>query len=304
MYFAIDSRDPKMWLDDLLHAIDSAPSANWFALVDGAFDHGGKPFAAPVHCHPLYGETSVLRELLPASPYLLPLDGMASADRRAMVGALGTHCQGRPMLSFVASWQPAVCLVELWQPCLQPVVVGDDTPYLLRFADTRVLAALPGALSPEAWDRLTAPLLQWCYVNREGVVETLPLTEPRSEPETYPTEPLRLSQVELDRMVEVAMPDSILDFLHRDDPDSLPLRDKAGIHRLVVRACVLAREHRIESIPDIVALASHALITGEAGLRVPELLELLNESGRSPGELGERLLSVRKLVVTESDSRR
>ncbi|SOZ51290.1 conserved hypothetical protein [Cupriavidus taiwanensis] len=304
MYFAIDSRAPKMWLDDLLHDIAGASSVNWFALVDGAFDHGTKPFAASVRCHPLYGETSVLSELLPASPYLLPLDGMASTGRRAMVEALGTHCQGRPMLSFVASGQSAERLVELWQPCLQPVVVGDDTQYLLRFADTRVLAALPGALSPEAWDRLTVPLLTWCYVNREGVLETLPLTEPRSEPKTYPTEPLRLSQVELDRMVEAAMPDSILDFLHRDDPDSLPLRDKAGIHRLVVRACVLAREHRIESIPDIVALASHALITGDAGLRVPELLALLNESGRSPGELGERLLSVRKLVVTESDSRR
>lgn len=181
MYFAVDSRDSKMWLDDLLQAVDSAPSANWFALVDGAFDHGGKPFAAPVRCHPLYGETSVLSELLPASPYLLPLDGMASAERRAMVEALGTHCQGRPMLSFVALRQTAERLVELWQPCLQPVVVGDDTRYLLRFADTRVLSALPGALSPEAWDRLTAPLLKWCYVNREGALETLPLAEPGTE---------------------------------------------------------------------------------------------------------------------------
>ncbi|AEG67638.1 DUF4123 domain-containing protein [Ralstonia solanacearum] len=293
MYFAVESHDPASWLDGLLQTVLGAPQVHWFALVDGAFDLGGKPFVPPGPYVPLYGRSSALYDLLPAPPYLVPLDHRTGADLRAMVTALGTHCQGRPMLSFLASWKPADELVHLWQPCLQPVVAAEGARHLLRFADTRVLSALPGALDPAAWARLTAPLMHWCYVGRAGTLEPLWLAEPRAEPPTYSTQPLVLSQSDVDRLVEAALPDAILDLIERQAPGSLPEIGRATAYRLVARARALARAHRVEAAPDIVLLASHALATGGAGLQAPELLAVLGEPQRSPGALRAYLLSAR-----------
>ncbi|PVY79727.1 uncharacterized protein DUF4123 [Cupriavidus alkaliphilus] len=290
MYFAVESRDPETWLDGLLQRIESTADVHWSALVDGAFDHGAKPFAAPVPRHPLYGETGALRDLLSASPYLLPLDGLATDQRRAMISALGKHCQGRPMLSFVASWQSPSRLAQLWQTCLEPVVEGDDTRFVLRFGDTRVLSTLPVALSPAAWARLTAPVAQWNLVNREGLLEPLSLTELRTEPEAHRAEPLMLSQAEFDRMVEAAMPDALMDSLYRQSPGILPATGKAHAHRRVAQAYALAKAHRVEAMHDILLLASHALSTGESGLQSPALQQRLGESHQQPEALREYLL--------------
>lgn len=297
MYFAVDSRDPDAWLDGLLQTIDAAPDVHWFALVDGVFDYGGKPFAAPVPTYPLYGSASTLHELLPASPYLLSLDSRVSNGLRGLMHALGTHCQGRPMLSFVASWQLAEHLVHLWQPCLQPVVAEDGSHYLLRFADTRVLAALPGAVNPTAWAQLTAPLLHWCYIDRAGELETLWLPETPAELTTYPSEQLVLPQCDIDRMVDAAMPDALLDFMNRDAPGSMPDTNKAEIYRLVAQACALAKTYSVDSTPDTVQLAACALATGGDGLHEPELLARLGDAERAPGALRDYLCVVQGTVT-------
>ncbi|SPS00193.1 DUF4123 domain-containing protein [Cupriavidus taiwanensis] len=291
MYFAVESRGPETWIDGLLHRIESTAGVHWSALVDGALDHGAKPFAAPVPRHPLYGETGALRDLLSASPYLLPLDGLAGDERRAMISALGKHCQGRPMLSFVASWQSPARLAQLWQPCLQPGVEGDDTRFLLRFADTRILCALPVALGPAAWAQLTAPVAQWQLVNREGLLATLPLTESGTALEAHRSEPLMLSQDELDRMVDAAMPDALLDSLYRQSPGILPATGKAQAHQRVAQAYALAKVHRLEAVPDMLLLASYALAMGESGLQSPSLQQRLCESQQSPEALREHLFA-------------
>ncbi|WP_426401032.1 DUF4123 domain-containing protein (plasmid) [Ralstonia sp. R-29] len=297
MYFAVDSRDPAVWVDGLLQTIDAAPDAHWFALVDGVFDYGRKPFAAPLQSFPLYGATSRLHELLPASPYLLPLDRRAGVDLGSILNALGKHCQGRPMLSFVASWQPAEHLVRLWQPCLQPMVVEDGSRYLLRFADTRVLPALPGAMNPTGWSQITAPLLHWCYVDRAGELETLWLSESHAEPATYPIEQLVLPQADIDRMIDAAMPDAILDLIDRESPGSLPDTGRADGYRLVSQACALAKKYSIDSTPDTVELAAHALETNGADLREPGLLALLGDAHREPGALQSYLRAAKDAAI-------
>lgn len=293
MYFAVDSRDPEAWVDSLLHTIETAPDFHWFALVDGVFDYGRKPFAAPVQSYPLYGRDSALHELLPASPYLLPLVRYATADVRGMVKALGMHCQGRPMLSFLASWQPAERLVQLWQPCLQPTVAEDGSRYLLRFADTRVLPSLPVAMNSAAWSQLAAPLLRWCYIDRAGELKILWFSETPAEPTSYPSEQLVLPQGDIDRMVDAAMPDAIMDFLDRESPDILPHAGKAEGYRLVVQACALAKKYSIDSTPDTVQLAARTLATGGDALHEPSLLALLSDTQRAPGALQGYLCAVR-----------
>ncbi|MFV8598482.1 DUF4123 domain-containing protein [Ralstonia pseudosolanacearum] len=293
MYLAVDSHHPNNWLDGLLQTIEAATDVHWFALVDGVFDHDRKPFASPVPKVPLYGQTSTLHELLPVSPYLLPLDRHADVVLRDMVAALGAHCQGRPMLSFLASWQPADQLVRVWQPCLQPVVEEDGSRYLLRFADTRVLPALPGAMSPSAWAQLTAPLMHWCYVDRAGALQTLWLAESHLEPTTYQSNQLVLLLSDIDRMVDAAMPDAILDLMDRTSPGALPQTGKAQIHRLVAQACALAKAHRVDATPDVMQLATYALATDGAGLKEPDLLALLCSHERGPRALQDFVRSAR-----------
>lgn len=99
----------------------------------------------------------------------------------------------------------------------------------------------------------------------------------------------------MDRLIDAALPDAILDLMERQAPGSLPRIGKATIYRLVARARALARAHRVEAAPDIVLLASHALATGEAGLQAPELLAVLGELQRAPGALRDYLLSARGL---------
>uniref|UniRef100_UPI003F49A793 DUF4123 domain-containing protein n=1 Tax=Cupriavidus taiwanensis TaxID=164546 RepID=UPI003F49A793 len=292
MYYAVASHDPELWTEGLLQRIASSVGLHWSALVDGAFDHGAGPFVAPIPRHALYGENGALRDLLSASPYLLPLDGLTGEELHAIISALGKHCQGRPMLSFVASWASPERLAQLWQPCLQPVVEGDDTRLLLRFADTRVLSALPVALGPAAWAQLTAPVAQWHLVSREGLVETLPLGGHRTEPAAHRSGPLKLSQDELDRMVNAAMPDALLDALYRQAPGILATTERVQSHRRVAQAFALARQqHRVEGMPDMLLLASYALATGESGLQSPELQQRLLESRQSPEALREYLLA-------------
>lgn len=289
MYLAVDSHHPNNWLNGLLQTIEAASDVHWFALVDGVFDHDRKPFASPVPKVPLYGQTSTLHELLPVSPYLLQLDRHAGASLRDVVTRVGAHCQGRPMLSFLASWQPADELVRVWQPCLQPVVEEDGSRYLLRFADTRVLPALPGAMNPTAWAQLTAPLMHWCYVDRAGTLQTLWLSESRMEPATYQRAQLVLPLSDVDRMVEAAMPDAIIDLMERMSPGTLPDTDKAQVYRLVAQASTLAKAHSVDATPDVVQLAAYALATDGAGLREPELLEVLGNPRRNPDALRDFL---------------
>lgn len=193
------------------------------------------------------------------------------------------------MLSFLASWQPADELVRVWQPCLQPVVEEDGSRYLLRFADTRVLPALPGAMNPTAWAQLTAPLMHWCYVDRAGTLQTLWLSESRMEPATYQRAQLVLPLSDVDRMVEAAMPDAIIDLMERMSPGTLPDTDKAQVYRLVAQASTLAKAHSVDATPDVVQLAAYALATDGAGLREPELLEVLGNPRRNPDALRDFL---------------
>ncbi|KHK52917.1 hypothetical protein PI87_19280 [Ralstonia sp. A12] len=289
MYLAVDSHHPEAWLDGLLQTMDSLPDAHWLALIDGVFDHGLKPFAAPVPTSPLYGPESTLHELASASPYLLPVGRRSGVDSRALIAALGIHCQGRPMLSFLASWQPADHLVRLWQPCLHPVAADEGSRYLLRFADTRVLPVLPGAMNPAAWAQLTAPLLRWSYVDRAGALETLWQAESHVEPATYPSHQLVLPQGDIDRMVDAAMPDAVLDLMDRLSPGSLPDTDRAKTYRLVAQACALAGAHGVDATADIVQLATVSLATNGSGLREQALLALLGDARRAPNALRDYL---------------
>ena len=299
MYLAVDSHHPNNWLDGLLQTIEAASDVHWFALVDGVFDHDRKPFASSVPKVPLYGQTGSLYELLPVSPYLLQLDRHAGASLRDLVTRVGAHCQGRPMLSFVASWQPADELVRVWQPCLQPVIEEDGSRYLLRFADTRVLPALPGAMNPAAWAQLTAPLMHWCYVDREGALQTLWLSESHVEPARYQSAQLVLSMSDIDRMVDAAMPDAIVDLMERMSPGTLPDTGKAQVYRLVAQASTLAKANGVHATPDVVQLATYALATCGIGLTEPKLLALLDNPGRAPGELQEFLRGAQH-VATET----
>ena len=58
-------------------------------------------------------------------------------------------------------------------------LTDDRQEFILRFADTRVLTGLPGALSKPHWDGLSAPIAQWVVLDREGCPQRLPIAPDR-----------------------------------------------------------------------------------------------------------------------------
>lgn len=290
MYFAVETADTDTWKEDLFQVIDRGqPDTQWLALIDGALDHDRKPFALAGRAIRLYGQVSTLSDLVPASPYLLPLHGEAGTDIREMVSALAEHCNGRPMLSFLATRQSVDELVRSWLPFLQPEATDGDR-YLLRFADTRVLAALPATLEAATWAALTSMVSRWLVVGREATLTSLPMTGvPQNSPMAMPSMPARLSAAEVDRMLDAAMPDAIIDILYRQCPGVLQSCRPAVSHRVTAEACALARRYGIDATPDIALLALHAIETNGSGIYSQKLLTLM---AQGDGGVREYLLDL------------
>ncbi|APW38294.1 hypothetical protein RD110_14760 [Rhodoferax koreense] len=117
------------------------------------------------------------------------------------------------------------------------VYFGDDTgqPYGLRIADSRVMAYLPGVLTPAQWDALTAPMVDWKIHDRAGLRRVIPLYESRLE-RTGASETLQLSDAQIDLLIQAGEPDALLAQLARS-PEDVALADVKW-HYEVARYCI------------------------------------------------------------------
>ncbi|MDE1716431.1 DUF4123 domain-containing protein [Chromobacterium amazonense] len=246
-FFAMDKSDAQRLEAQLRSKMETESEAmNWYALLDAGFDYGrGQPrfpgTAWPLYCQPEWGE---LRD---ASPLLIE----ASWEAPHVLPKLLRHCQGRPMLAFVASELDAQALCDAWQRCLQ-VETDDRQGYLLRFADTRIASALPQALHPASWQRLCAPLRQWLIVDRVGNIQ--PLTLPQERTPANEEDPWVLSDGEMAALLQESLPDTLADQLHDHFPELLP-PSGAQLHGWLQRAGQQLAEQGVENAPDQLTLA-------------------------------------------------
>ncbi|TDR80103.1 DUF4123 domain-containing protein [Paludibacterium purpuratum] len=281
MYFAMDKGDMPQLYQMLCEQRHASPAGlNWFALLDSGFNHRRPPGPRPGAVWPLYGQPE-WGELRQVSPLLIEWSGEDATAWQTLL----RHCQRRPMLSFVASRQDGAALCAAWLRCLQ-LTTADGQGYLLRFADTRISAALSQALEPASWRRLCAPLEQWLIIDRAGRLQTLPLPLPGDTVEE--DEDWTLSDSELAALLQAAQPDMLADRLHDDFVELLP-SSGALLYDWLRRTCELLAEHGIDNAPDQLTLAVAVCCSQGVLLDDSRLPALLAKHGQTPDVLDEAL---------------
>jgi hypothetical protein len=107
---------------------------------------------------------------------------------------------------------------------------------LLRFADTRVLAVLPHILEPTQWRAYTEPLAYWLVLERDGLFTSLKM----AQEDIKSDEVIRLSQPQIDTLLQASQPDAIIDLLRETMSDIVPneIRNSA-LHALITASCEL-----------------------------------------------------------------
>lgn len=279
MYFATDASHTTTVCTALAKKIGMQPELNWFALVDGAFDHGRAGLSLPNERHALYAYDD-MSDLLAASPYLIVLTAHDEDRLQLELATLVRHRKERPMLSFIGTSASASSIIENFR-LFANAVTDDEQEFLLRFADTRVLAGLRNALRQTYWDGMTCLLSDWIVIGREGKPQTLPLNPDRA--------PLKrgfqLSSSEFAMLVTNSEPDAVIDAIAESNPEALPEGSRAAIYDRVGAACSFAAKHKVRAFPDLVALAYLALLDDGKGLRDPQLSDMLLRSQWTAGRL-------------------
>jgi Domain of unknown function (DUF4123) len=266
----------------------------WFALVDGAFDHGRRPFTAPSTATAMYQADGnpTIAALVQLSPYFLAWPTPHDATFEKQSRQLLRHCNGRPMLSFIACNTDADSLCKQWQHCLMLSTQGDSNAYILRVADTRVTPALATLPNQILWQTLTAAIDQWLVIDRSGAWFQLPIARPKSATptETSPKEALELSNEDLAHLLKCGQADSVINAIEDQLPELLPTQRHSQFYAQVAFACSLAERHGVTAFPDVVALAVASHLTQGEILKDVALLALLAEGRWVSGQLSDALI--------------
>lgn len=284
MYFASDRCNTGAVSKALGEMIRESPERNWLALVDGAFDHGLVDLALPNERHALYDFGNVT-DLLGASPFLITLTVDDDVRLQFELTSLLRHRRERPMLSFIGSTSPASSVNENFR-LYANALTDDKQEFLLRFADTRVLDGLPGALRQEYWDGMTCLMSEWVLIDRKGELRQLPLRVGRMPLEGA----FQLSSAEFDCLLLNSEPDAIVDTIADSNPEAVPETKRVMLYGMVAEACAFAKTNEVRAFPDLVALAYVGVLTGGKGLRDPKLRELLLGGQWKSGSLIDRLM--------------
>jgi hypothetical protein len=259
--------------------IRQSPELNWLALVDGAFDYGSAGLRLPNKRHALYGYDG-MSDLLAASPFLITLTADDDNRLQSELTALVRHRKERPMLSFIGTTSTASGVNENFR-LFANALTDDEQEFLLRFADTRVLPGLAGALRHEHWGGMTCLLSEWIVIDRKGELRELSLQTGRVPlPGKF-----RLSSAEFASFLSSSEPDAIIDAIADSNPAALPEANRAAVYEQVAASCAFAKRHKVHAFPDLVALAYLGVLNNGACLKDSRLSEMLGRQQWKSGSL-------------------
>jgi len=284
-YFAQDAMNERAVIKQLADYKETlAPESKdlyWAALIDSAFDY-------PVNDNALYLQNGIncydfdrYQALKDAAPWLVPIQDDVQLRR------IIKHCSGRPMLSFIASYEPLERLKATWEK-VHWVHDADKTQMLLRIADTRSLPNIATILTPKQWAILTKLLAHWLYVNREGQLEALTLADITVEAD----DDITLSQTQLNAITDSAEPDAVIDFLVDGMSDIIPdTLERSAFYKLIEQSCTLAKQHNVDTFSDQISIAVSACLTKGESNQNPLLGALLAKKTWDSGKLGEMIIA-------------
>lgn len=152
--------------------IGEAPSAlRSFALIDAAqlelASRPARPLLPGARSAHLFEETFA-KAALHLSPVLIELDAVPSVFVE-QIGALDRACQHLPVMALLRS---TASLTELTAHLRSVLLVSaEHVPYLLRFADTEMLAATNEVFTPAQRAHFFERTEAWLTVNFDGVLD-------------------------------------------------------------------------------------------------------------------------------------
>lgn len=117
------------------------------------------------------------------------------------------------------------------------VYFGDTTGQTcgLRIADCRVLAYLPHILAPAQWNAMTEPVVAWRIHDRTGKKGALSL-DPARKKSIANVLPLRLSDEQIDALMDAGEPDALLMRLGKE-PEAVNSTDVQRCYR-IAKGCI------------------------------------------------------------------
>lgn len=283
-YFGQDPVNVRAVRESLTALAEAQSDLHWAALIDAAFDYPNaddSPYwARGINCY----TSQAYEGLHKAAPILVPIDPI---NDQAFLTRLLRHSYDRPMISFLGSRIGLNKLCVSWEG-LHWITAVDQQRMLLRLADTRVLAELPTIFKQAQWAALSASIVEWKIVNREGSLSPLALS-----PEDATTvDKIHLEHQQLADLLSAAEPDNILSLIVDSLPDILP-QDLPGsqTYAMVSDSCALARRHDVTNWADVVSLAVAAFLTEGKTNQNESLTAYLARKQWPPGDLGTSLVS-------------
>ena len=281
MYFAIDPALPDLQnqivqsLTGLYKdCVDASPYV--FALIDGVFDEqllARRGWSRQTK-YSLYEGTD-LEEFGAAAPHLLEAP-VEIDERERWLREIISACEGKPMLSFLASVLSAPELCLHFRPYL--IARSEDlTEWPLRWADTRVLPEILAVIKPEYCEQLMSPLHAWWSIRRDGsLVVWKGTTASQRSPVGFDKIPL--SDREFSELVDRAEADAVLANIHDTHTDLLRRYTPSECHARVAEHLLVASEHGIHAASARQHFSMLALSLNESFARHPAMATLLQRT--------------------------
>lgn len=197
-------------------------------------------------------------------------------------------------LSFDALWDHLSAFTD--------IVLPDDTDMIFAYWDPAVLGTLTGQKSdltlhvplPVLSERQRARLLQgitaWWYWDRDGnPQQILPRTNDDAATSHLLALPFKLTQVQVDMLVEAGVPDQLLSMVMENQPQLLWEIPPVQHYRLMETHLLGARRLKLFGMRDILNYTCAALIYGAAVKTNPVIAGLLEQVREGTMSLDEAL---------------
>lgn len=257
------------------------PQWRWYALADSAQNLALPAALGGTELRCLLGATQD-SPLAQKSPHLVampsPVQGGAGWEWIARMAPR------QPSVTLLASRLPFEALFGQLQQWTE-IRLPDDTGMFFAFWDPAILGTLVGQ-ADDATLHVPGPVLDegqramlysglsgWWYWDRSGALHALD-----TGAETPPlrlSEPLQLTQPQVDQLVEASVPDHVLYFVDLNQPQLLTDIAPRERYGYVERALRGARAVGLETMSDMVNYVCAALIYGVRWQQDPQIAGLL-----------------------------
>jgi hypothetical protein len=210
-----------------------------------------------------------------SSPHLVALSPLA-ADADEWPDFVAEGARSPAVFTLLAS---TLEFHDLWASLASftEIVLPDNTEMIFAFWDPAILGTLTGqasdttlhvpgpVLSERQRARLMKGIAAWWYWDRSGVPQQVsPVVGPEAELAFLVSLPLKLSQIQVDMLVEAGMPDQLLAIVRENQPLLLLNVPAEEHYPRMAKHLIEARRLTLQGMRDIANYTCAALIYGDA----------------------------------------